>query len=43
MAQIKTAIGGNCTMLIWLGKQYLGQVDSPVNTEEKQPLPWSDE
>ena len=29
-AQIELALGGNCSMLIWLGKQYLGQKDSPV-------------
>lgn len=26
-AQFKTAVGGNPAMLIWLGKQYLGQTD----------------
>lgn len=26
-AQLKAAFGGNATMLIWLGKQYLGQTD----------------
>lgn len=26
-AQSKAAMNGNVTMLIWLGKQYLGQVD----------------
>ena len=25
---------GNASMLIWLGKQYLGQVDTPVGTGE---------
>lgn len=43
LAQIKTAVGGNPTMLIWLGKQYLGQSDTPNNSEDKQPLPWTDE
>ncbi len=27
MAQIKSALGGNATMLIWLGKNYLEQSD----------------
>jgi len=27
-AQLKLALGGNATMLIWLGKQYLGQKDA---------------
>jgi AraC-like DNA-binding protein len=26
-AQFKTALGGNATMQIWLGKQHLGQAD----------------
>lgn len=41
-AQIQTALDGNPTMLVWLGKNILGQSDSPVNSEENQPLPWSD-
>lgn len=43
MAQIKTALAGNPTMLIWLGKNILGQSDAPPNTEDKIPLPWSDD
>jgi hypothetical protein len=39
-AQIKTALAGNATLLIWLGKQYLGQTDNPYNSEDNQPLPW---
>lgn len=39
-AQIKTALGGNPTMLIFLGKQYLGQSDNPVDTNSNQILPW---
>jgi bifunctional pyridoxal-dependent enzyme with beta-cystathionase and maltose regulon repressor activities len=27
-------------MLIWLGKQMLGQQDQPVNDESTQVLPW---
>ena len=41
--QLSTALGGNATLLIWLGKQYLGQTDSPINSDENQPLPWTDE
>ena len=41
--QIDVAIQGNPTMLIWLGKQYLQQSDSPQNENNSQPLPWSDE
>ena len=39
-AQIKSALGGNATMLIWLGKNILGQSDNPNETEANQPLPW---
>lgn len=39
-AQIQTALSGNPTMLIWLGKQYLGQSDAPIDTDANQILPW---
>lgn len=41
-AQIRTALEGNPTMLVWLGKNILGQSDNPTDTADKQPLPWSD-
>jgi hypothetical protein len=41
-AQIKLALSGNATMLIWLGKNILGQSDNPFDSDDKQPLPWSD-
>lgn len=41
-AQIRTALEGNATLLIWLGKQYLGQSDAPTDTRDNQPLPWED-
>lgn len=31
-AQLKKALEGNTTMLIWLGKQYLNQTDKVENT-----------
>jgi len=40
--QLSTALSGNATLLIWLGKQYLGQTDSPINTEDDKILPWAD-
>jgi len=43
MAQLKLALSGNAVMLIWLGKNLLGQSDNPVNADLNQPLPWSDE
>ncbi len=39
-AQIRLALSGNATMLIWLGKNILGQSDNPNETEANQPLPW---
>jgi len=41
-AQIKTALSGNATLLIWLGKNILLQSDTPTNTEDTRPLPWHD-
>jgi hypothetical protein len=42
-AQIREAMAGNVTMLIWLGKQMLNQSDQGErNSDENQPLPWSD-
>lgn len=32
--QMNAAKSGNVQMLIWLGKQYLGQSDTPAPTEE---------
>lgn len=42
VAQIKLALSGNAVMLIWLGKNILGQQESPMNTEDNKPLPWQD-
>lgn len=42
-AQIKLALSGNATMLIWLGKNILGQSENPTDSEANAPLPWSDD
>jgi hypothetical protein len=42
-AQIRLALGGNATLLIWLGKNILGQSDNPIDSEANTPLPWSDD
>ena len=42
-AQLDLALNGDKTMLIWLGKQMLGQAENPVNTDSSQVLPWLDE
>lgn len=41
--QLSTALAGNATLLIWLGKQYLGQTDNPYATVDNDPLPWTDD
>lgn len=41
-AQIDVALKGNAIMLIWLGKNMLGQSDTPIGSESNQPLPWND-
>jgi len=42
-AQIRLALSGNATMLIWLGKNILLQSEQPTDSEANQPLPWSDD
>lgn len=42
-AQIKLALSGNAVMLIWLGKNILGQQETPSQTDDKKALPWTDE
>lgn len=39
-AQLKLALSGNATMLIWLGKNLLNQSDNPTDTEANSALPW---
>ena len=41
-AQIKLALSGNATMLIWLGKNMLGQSETPFNSGA-EILPWNDD
>ncbi len=42
-AQIRLALSGNPTMLIWLGRNILGQSDSPINSDALAPLPFNDD
>jgi hypothetical protein len=42
-AQIRLALSGNPTMLIFLGKNYLGQSDSPIDSDALAPLPFNDD
>ena len=41
--QLDLALKGDKTMLIWLGRNILGQTENPVNTDSNQVLPWLDE
>ena len=40
--QLEVALNGDRTMLIWLGKQMLGQSETPITNEDNQVLPWLD-
>jgi hypothetical protein len=42
-SQLRVANDGNAAMLIWLGKNILGQQETPNNTEDNKPLPWTDD
>jgi hypothetical protein len=39
-AQMEKALQGDVRMLIWMGKQYLDQKDTPTDEENTAPLPW---
>ena len=39
----ESALSGNVTMMIWLSKNHLGMTDHVLVSEDKQPLPWSDD
>lgn len=42
--QLEEAMNGNVPLLIWLGKNLLGQTDSgPKEEDNRQPLPWNEE
>jgi hypothetical protein len=42
-AQLRVALDGNPTMLIWLGKNILQQNDAGTASDEVRALPWTDE
>ena len=42
-AQLDLALKGDKTMLIWLGRNMLGQTENPISDESTQILPWLDE
>lgn len=42
-SMLKTAHGGNAAVLIFLAKNILGMTDTPINSDDKKPLPWTDD
>jgi len=42
-AQIRLALSGNAVMLIWLGKNILGQSENPMDSDANAPLPWNED
>jgi len=41
--QMEKAMEGSDRMLVWLGKQYLGQKDVVADGDDDAPLPWKDD
>ena len=42
-AQLRVALDGNATMLIWLGKNILAQQESGLPADDVRALPWTDD
>lgn len=42
-AMFKNALNGNAALQIFLAKNMLGMSDNPSQTDDKKPLPWSDD
>jgi len=40
---LKTAFGGNATLMIFLAKNMLGMSDNPISGDSDRILPWSDQ
>ncbi len=41
--QLQVALEGNPTMLIWLGRNVLGQNETPINNDDNKVLPFTDD
>ena len=41
-AQLRVALDGNPTMLIWLGRNMLNQSENNLSNDDNKPLPWAD-
>jgi hypothetical protein len=42
-AQLRVALEGSVPMLIWLGRNMLSQNESGTTSDDKRPLPWTDD
>jgi hypothetical protein len=42
-AMLNNALNGNAALQIFLAKNMLGMSDNPTNTDDRKPLPWSDD
>lgn len=42
-AMFKNALSGNAALQIFLAKNMLGMSDNPSNTDDKRPLPWTED
>jgi hypothetical protein len=42
-AQLRHALNGNAALLIWLGKNILGQSDTGLGSDSNKILPWTDD
>ena len=42
-SMLRTAHSGNAAVLIFLAKNILGMTDQPQNTDDRKPLPWTDD
>ena len=42
-AMLKNALNGNAALQIFLAKNWLNMSDTPLNSDDDKPLPWSEE
>lgn len=41
-AMLQNALNGNAALQIFMAKNMLGMSDNPTNSDDRKPLPWSD-
>jgi len=42
-AQLRVALEGSVPMLVWLGRNMLAQNETGTTSDDKRPLPWTDD